>query len=347
MFVEVARTWVSGCTTLDVGEEEPCPYSRTRLSLESLHMKVKLPKPCRVDWASHNWGPKATAVAPHVLPILLKRAREGRTITYSELATAVYKRDSRFVPTYRKTFYGAPVGLVGHVLEDLGRRRRERIPPLNVLVINKRTGLPGIGADNIVSYFFRGTGKKFSERDRRDMMRQATEAVFDYGERWLSVAEDLCVDVLRPATGQLHGRKQLMLPKLAPSQRGESKQHRSLKAWVRTHPVLFNNFGTFDSGVNEYLISSGDRLDVHFDNGRQRLAVEVKPSQASADELGRGVFQVVKYRAVMRAEQICREHVPNAQAVLVSVNRPDPNTRELLKRLHVVHIPAPAHAEEA
>lgn len=307
-------------------------------------MSAKLPKESHVDWEDYGWGPKATEIAPYVLPILIQRAREGRPITYSELAETLCKRHG-FAPTYRKTFYGAPVGLVGHVLQDLGTERGERIPPLNVLVVNKKTKLPGTGADEIVRYFFKGPSKKLSKQDRRDMMRQATEAVFTYGEQWVSVAEDLGAELLKPAAGKLNGEKALKLPKPSNGQGVESKEHKALKNWVKNNPSLFEKFGNFRLGANEIQISSGDRLDVHFDNGRQRLAVEVKPSHASPDELGRGVFQVVKYRAVMRAEQESQHHVPNAQAVLVSINKPDPNTRELLKRLHVAHIRVPAHAE--
>lgn len=66
--------------------------------------------------------------------------------------------------------------------------------------------------------------------------------------------------------------------------------------------------GSFATGTNEKHLSSGDRLDAHFDNGKQRLAVEVKTSGCSEDELQRGVYQAVKYRAILRAEQKAQHH---------------------------------------
>ena len=93
-------------------------------------------------------------------------------------------------------------------------------------------------------------------------------------------------------------------------------------------------------------LRSGDRLDAHFDNGRHRLAVEVKTSKCSEDELQRGVYQAVKYRAIVRAEQKAVRHVPNGEAVLVCTRSPNAETRALIKRLQVRFQQAPLEAEK-
>ncbi len=128
--------------------------------------------------------------------------------------------------------------------------------------------------------------------------------------------------------------------------RPESDEHKALKAWVASHPEEFVDFGYFPMGSNEKLLSSGDRLDAHFDNGRHRLAVEVKTSKCSEDELQRGVYQAVKYRAVLRAEQKAIRHVPNGEAVLVSTRAPNAETRALIKRLQVRFQQVPLEAEQ-
>lgn len=80
-------------------------------------------------------------------------------------------------------------------------------------------------------------------------------------------------------------------------------------------------------------------------NGKQRLAVEVKTSRCSEDELQRGVYQAVKYRAVLRAEQKAIRHVPNGEAVLVCTRAPNAETRALIKRLQVRFQKVPMDAE--
>jgi hypothetical protein len=119
-----------------------------------------------------------------------------------------------------------------------------------------------------------------------------------------------------------------------------------LKAWVASHPEEFVDYGNFPAGTNERLLSSGDRLDAHFDNGRHRLAIEVKTSKCSEEELQRGVSQAVNYRAIVRAEQKAMRFVPNGEAVLVCTRAPNAETRALIKRLQVRFQQVPLEAEQ-
>jgi hypothetical protein len=298
-----------------------------------------------IDWTKWQLTPWRAQVTPRVLPILIKMARRGENLTYTDLAAALHKHYG-LTPKARKTLYGHPVGVVGFALQDLGRKWRERIPPINVLVVTKSTGLPGIGADEIVRYFFRGKSRRdFSSRDRKAMMEEATQAVWNYGNRWVAVAEALCVDLLKVRGGRRDEEESLDLPPTPNAYGPESKEHKALKQWVSLHPEIFRDIGRFGNGENEYLLRSGDRPDVHFDNGSQRLAVEVKTGFAPYEELVRGVFQVIKYRSVLRAEQRALGLVPNGVAVLVSTKRPDVRLVRLMKRLQVVHVNAPATAE--
>ena len=298
----------------------------------------------RKKWHQWRWGPWSRATAPYILLILIQRAREGRPITYEDLAHELRVRFG-FKEQPRKTQYGGPVGLVGHVLEDLSQSRGETIPPINVIVVNKQTKLPGVGADELARSYHKSKRKKFDSQDRRSMLLGAIDDVKNYGEQWVSVAKDLGSILLTTKTGKLDDGKAIKLPRIKVGHGGEGVHHKALKQWVVNNPEHFKRFGNFKKGEPEFLISSGDRPDVHFSNSRQRLAVEVKPSEASNDDLKRGVYQVVKYRAVMRAEQRSLNHVPNAQAILVSVKRPDDEIRLLMQRLQVVHLTAPANAE--
>ncbi len=52
----------------------------------------------------------------------------------------------------------------------------------------------------------------------------------------------------------------------------------------------------------EHILPSGDRLDVYFEciDG-SRVAVEVKPSISDDSDITRGIFQCIKYKAILEA----------------------------------------------
>lgn len=304
--------------------------------------------PMAFDWtqlplANTPWRIKVVA---DILPILIRRAKEGRPIYYSELAEQL-EREFGHEPKARKTIYGPPVGAVGEAIERLGRRpewRGERIPPINTIVVSKSTGYSSTGADEVAHYFFDDNGAGMPG-NRQVYLDAAMTAVFHYG-KWDQVAAALGVARLEPTHGAMEADQGDVLP-LPTVQRGsapESLEHQSLKLWVRENPEELADFGEFKLGRNEAVLSSGDRLDVLFDNGKHRLAVEVKTSKCSEDELMRGVYQCVKYRAILRAEQLATRQTPNGEAVLVCPRAPGKTTKALIKRLNVnfhrVHVDA-------
>src|SRR4051794_2827561 len=71
------------------------------------------------------------------LPVLVRQALAESPIYYSDLAAELgmsNPRNLNFV-----------LGCVGTTLEALGNKWNEAIPPLQCIVINKSTGLPGEG----------------------------------------------------------------------------------------------------------------------------------------------------------------------------------------------------------
>lgn len=303
---------------------------------------------------SFNWTqlplantPWRIQVVAHILPILIRRAKEGRSISYGELAEQL-ETEFDHEPKARKTVYGPAVGAVGLAVEQLGRLpewRGERIPPINTIVVSKSTGYPSTGADEIAHYFFEDNGAGMAA-DRKAYLDAAMNAVYHYG-KWDQVAAALGVARLEPVSGALQADQGevLPLPKVQQGGGAESAEHQALKRWVREHPEELEDFGEFEPGKNEAVLSSGDRLDVLFANGRQRLAVEVKTSKCSEDELMRGVYQCVKYRAILRAEQLAMRQVPNGEAVLVCPRAPGKKTKALVKRLNVNFHRVPVDAE--
>lgn len=274
--------------------------------------------------------PMRSMVLPYVLPILIRRAKEGRPITYSELAGEIKQEYGVAPDPGRMTWWGWLVGTVGMMVRDWGKGQGLVIPPINVIVINKVTKAPGTGADHVAAYFkVDGIDMK---KSRTAYMNAATEAVYDYGKKnWDRLAAAAGADILPLRHGKVDDAEPIPLPRIPTKFGAESREHMALKLWAALHPAVFREYGKFSPGKNEKVLSSGDRLDAYFFNGKDRLAVEVKASNANDDELMRGVYQCIKYRAVMRAENEARRLAPTVSAVLVSTRKPGKAVRALMK----------------
>ena len=94
----------------------------------------------------YNKGKKwSDHIARYALPVLLGRAKAGKRVTYKELAHRIYELYGEPEPTsYRN--YGHPPGKIGTTLEILETVWKSHIPPLNTIVVNQTTKLPGNGA---------------------------------------------------------------------------------------------------------------------------------------------------------------------------------------------------------
>ncbi|MBB1087824.1 hypothetical protein H4F99_04895 [Lysobacter sp. SG-8] len=290
---------------------------------------------------SEKLGP----LVPDALPILLRWAKEGEHRSYSDLARELHDRNGHSIK--HALNYGRVAGGVAQAIEWLSGQWAEAIPPLHVIVINKNMGIPGEGAVNIVPSYFEGKPMDTADQ-RKAHFEEAFQDVVTYPD-WDRVARALGAPILPVSSGKKSegdGPHAIPLPNVQQGGGLESATHKALKKWVAEHPEELADFGNFSVGKNEKLLSSGDRLDVHFDNGKQRLAVEVKTSTCAEDELQRGVYQCVKYRAIVRAEQKAMRYVPNGEAVLVCTRAPNAQTRALIKRLQVRFQQVPLEAEQ-
>lgn len=267
------------------------------------------------------------------LPIVLHTAMNGDRITYGKLNQAVSRSGgtAAMAITYRFV-----AGKIGDICETLADDLGEPVPPLNSIIVNERTRLPSHGVD---TYLLRYLGKpakllaKMADEDRKAYANQAIEAVHSF-EAWTKIANLLGY----PPTADkpLDRGKPIPPPDHHAFSTGpESEAHKALKHWVADHPEQFIAFGAFGKGKCERDLSSGDRLDVHFDNGSKSLAVEVKAAAASVSEVQRGVYQCVKYRAVLRAMQLAASRPPNGNAVLVLDRKPPAVVAQLAERLSV------------
>ncbi len=200
------------------------------------------------------------------------------------------------------------LGSIGQSLERLSKAWKSKVPPIQCLVIKKNTGLPGEG----IGWFLvkKEDFTSLSLRQKRVIVEAELQKVFSY-PRWQEVLEAFELEpttsdftaLVNNATGGFGG--------------GESEDHKALKAYVAKNPKVIGLDANTPTGTTEYLLPSGDSLDVSFSGKKVWTAAEVKSSISAECDIVRGLFQCVKYRAVMEAVLLTESRPQDARALLV------------------------------
>lgn len=229
----------------------------------------------------------STSAAPYVdrarmaLPLLVQQASARQPVTYEELARALH------MPNARNLNY--VLGSIGSTLEALSTEWNERLPPIQSLVVTKATHLPGVGFDS--SGQVPAELRRASPRERRRIVDALWAEVFRF-PRWPEVLAAL---TLVPAT----------TPALPPPPGhggcGEGPAHMAFKNHIAASPQLLGLDPSAYRGQTEYCLPTGDRIDVLFTSAREWVAVEVKAHTSDPIDQQRGVFQCIKYDALVRA----------------------------------------------
>lgn len=131
-------------------------------------------------------------------------------------------------------------------------------------------------------------------------------------KRWEQINSELFGNRAKSLLRKTEGTEVDGLPKNGKNYGGEaeSKEHKKLKTWVASHPQKIGLAKSFEKGVPESGLLSGDTVDVLFNEGTNYVVVEVKSCRSNDDDFRRGIYQCAKYRAVKQAE-----HHPNNVAV--------------------------------
>ena len=211
--------------------------------------------------------------------------------------------------------YGYPAGSIGDACEYYAAKTGVPVPPINLMVVNKKTRVPGSGADN---YFKRYCAdrldrninpKRLKLYEKRALIDQAQKEIFDFPS-WGDVLAACGLIETKP----LRSKRKRRRPRQSGWSTGpESEEHQRLKQVIADNPALVD-LQPNEKGVQEHPLWSGDRLDVYFK--KAAMGVEVKTSNAGYDEIHRGIFQCVKYEAVLRAQQIHNGQIPTADCLL-------------------------------
>jgi hypothetical protein len=258
------------------------------------------------DWRSDT--------ARTAFPILVEYAHQRLPITYGELDKEITRRGlgkHQFA-----TRYGGPAGVIGNACEEYSNTSGINVPPINLIVVNGQTRIPGDGADFYVRRFGRVwlkrklTPESLLFEKKREIIRQAHVEIFDF-PAWTEV---LAAYGLKPTDADKSTQKPRWLPNEGQWHFGpESEEHKALKRLIAENPTILQ-LPSQERGKEEHRIWSGDEVDVYF--VESEVAVEVKAANARPSEIHRGLFQCVKYKAVLRAQQIYRQIIPTADCVL-------------------------------
>ena len=114
---------------------------------------------------------------------------------------------------------------------------------------------------------------------------------------------------------------------------GEGANHRALRLKVLRNPSLVRRELRPEATNTEVELLSGDRVDVVSITEDRTIAIEVKSRDSDWADLRRGVYQCVKYRAVMKAQDIRRN--ANVESWLVTETPLPEILKKLARRLGV------------
>lgn len=225
--------------------------------------------------------------ARRALPLLVRQASIGQKILYGDLA------EELGMPNPRNLNY--VLGSIGRALMALSAAWKTDIPPIQCLVVAKRTGLPGEGIDWFLSDV--DDFPHLSSENRRKIVDSELSRIYSY-TKWAQVLKSF--DLL-PV--KLNVSKEIRAAEISRGGAPEGAAHRELKKYVAENPTVVGLSGRTLQGQMEYALPSGDSLDVSFLTSSRWTAVEVKSEISSQSDIVRGIFQCVKYKSVMMAVQ--------------------------------------------
>ncbi len=244
--------------------------------------------------------------ACQALPLLVRQARAAQPIFYSALAREMGMPNARNL--------NHVLGAIGRELQNLSDRWERDVPPIQCLVINKSTRMPGEG----IAWFVPDP-EDFRKRPplaQRETINLMLASVYRFSH-WDAVLSEFGLMPASPAIASLPGSLPLPRKEWRGSNDGEGEDHRRLKEFVASHPEAIGLTPGLGIGETEYEFHSADTIDVIFKANNQWVGVEVKGTQSDDGDIVRGMFQCVKYNALIEAEQKSSQTTVASRVLLV------------------------------
>lgn len=270
--------------------------------------------------------------ARYAFQLLLQHVREGDEpfVTYGAIAQFLEKKLGipKVFPTH--------IGWVAGEMMDRIAAADPDAPLINGLV-TRPTGVPGSGFGGYYDRLLRPAGERawdnLSNRRKLAVVENLRRNVRSF-DGWDGIYRAIYgTNPPRVPRPKKFTEKDGKPPETSrPCGAGESAEHRRLKEWASKNPQALG-LARAMKGTPEKDLLSGDRIDVLFSDGKSFVAVEVKSIRSSQDDLQRGLYQCVKYRAVLEARELpIRTPV---RALLLTEEELSPELKERAKAFDV------------
>ena len=255
------------------------------------------------------------------IPVLIRWAQAAWDVPhyYSDLAKAVGYGSNRMG--------GNVLGRVQDIIDELQEKKKKEIPTLNALVQNIDDGIPSHGFDYVIKDY-----NKLSKNSKKGEVQKLNEKAHQYEWDW--VLKEL---KLEPAhIVDPHKFETLRMVQYGSG--GEGEEHKAIKDFIINNPDSIGiNKKKVKKIESERNLLSGDKLDVYFETKKIHYAIEVKPSTSPDADIRRGIFQCIKYKAVMDAERVVYGNYEN-KAILVVAGTLSPENKQIANDLNVKYI---------
>ena len=255
-----------------------------------------------------------------MIPVLVRWAQGAwdKPHYYSDLTAAVGHKTNQI---------GNVMGTIQDIIDDLQKQSGKKIPTLNCLVFSKSSDLPSDGFDYVIKNY-----SKLSPNSKKGEVRKLNLQAHLYDWNWvlnslgLQPAKIFSSDDLSKMKSTAHDVG------------GEGKEHKSIKEYICSHPESIG-IKKVVAAKTEHDLLSGDRLDVYFEcRGNKHIAIEVKPSSSPEYDITRGIFQCVKYQAVMDAARVADYGNYNNEVILVIAGVMSDKNKQLANYLAIHYI---------
>ena len=262
---------------------------------------------------------------------LITAAHQRSLITYGEVKSRLVD-EIGFNPSKSARLMGR---LAGIMMKKHMLAQAPKTPLLNILLVGQNTRFPGDGAKEFLNQRFNKRCLHVKHKDWRKYCNKAATEVYIF-PHWEKVykkvfdetfkSEDR-IDVSKEKDGINFSRS------------GEGRNHKNLRLWVTNNPGRIDRKSGNARTETEVTLKSGDRVDVVIYGFERTLAVEVKSRDSNETDLERGIYQCIKYQAVMSAMDIREE--PCITPVLVTESTLPRNLKDLAKLHGIIHFKAP------
>lgn len=287
----------------------------------------------------------AHALAP-AMRWLIATALDHTTMTYGAVKRRLESEEGF------STIFATRIGLVAGELMNRIQSVEPNAPLINVLVVNQSDNLPSKGAGSFMATRFknprlnaRNYKQLYPAKWRTHFQRAAAEVYAYSPEAWAGLYECVFGEQLpQQAIKSERDKRQAGneddfgagAGKYGAG--GEGEHHRALRLWVTDNPDKVGRGYARARTETEFSLDSGDRVDSVFHLPDHTIVIEVKSRISNEIDLRRGVFQCIKYRAVMTAMDV-RTEVP-VVAILVTETEPPGEILALLRQHDIRHFQA-------